>query len=166
MSLIRQLRRQANVTQQDLAARAGTSQPTIAAYEAGAKSPTLKTVQKLAAALNLDLLATFVPRMTRQERRSLAYHRAIARALSDNPQATLEQADRNLRTLRKLHPHAIAIFNRWEAWLALPIHELASRIVDPGETAREMRHVSPFSGLLTAKQRTQILMELRSEDYL
>ena len=33
MNIIRQLRRQANVTQQELAQRAGTSQSTIAAYE-------------------------------------------------------------------------------------------------------------------------------------
>lgn len=46
MNAVRRLRSQTGVTQQMLASRAGTSQPTIALYEAGVKSPTLATVQR------------------------------------------------------------------------------------------------------------------------
>ena len=78
MNIIRQLRLQARVTQQVLAQRAGTSQSAIAAYEVGKKSPTLRTLEKLASAVNLDVETRFVPRLTRVERRSLAYHQAVA----------------------------------------------------------------------------------------
>ncbi len=161
MNLIRQLRLQANVTQQDLATRAGTSQSTIAAYEAGNKSPTLRTVQKFASSLDLELFAIFTPRMTREDHRSVAFHRAIAKILSKNPAPALNRARRNLYRLSKLHPHARLLFAHWETWLDLPTEELISRMLDPGVTAREMRHVSPFSGLLKPEERARILKEFR-----
>jgi DNA-binding XRE family transcriptional regulator len=50
VNAINVLRHLAGLTQQELAARAGTAQPTIAAYEASRKSPTLRTLEKLARA--------------------------------------------------------------------------------------------------------------------
>lgn len=47
---ILQARLDANLTQVDLAARAGTSQPTLARYESGAALPTLPTLERLLAA--------------------------------------------------------------------------------------------------------------------
>lgn len=47
---ILQARLDAELTQVDLAARAGTSQPTLARYEAGATLPTLPTLERLLAA--------------------------------------------------------------------------------------------------------------------
>lgn len=44
---ILQARLDANLTQVDLAARAGTSQPTLARYESGAALPTLPTLERL-----------------------------------------------------------------------------------------------------------------------
>jgi predicted transcriptional regulator len=46
MTTIEQLWRQAAVTQQELASLAGDSQSSIAAYEAGRKSPTLSRTHK------------------------------------------------------------------------------------------------------------------------
>ena len=166
MHLIRQLRLQANVTQQELAARAGTSQSTIAAYEAGTKSPTLRTVRKFVASLGLEWFATFVPRMTREDHRSLAFHRAITEILKDNPEPALKRARRNLTKLDKIHPHASALLMRWGTWLELPTDELISRMLDPEVTAREMRHVSPFSGMLKPAERVRILKEFRREHVL
>ncbi|MCZ6793951.1 MAG: helix-turn-helix transcriptional regulator [Planctomycetota bacterium] len=54
------LRRTAGVTQSALAEAAGTSQPTVAAYEKGRKSPTLSTVRRLAESVGLaSLLLVF-----------------------------------------------------------------------------------------------------------
>ena len=53
MKVIKTLRRQTGLAQQEMAARAGTAQPTIAAYESGAKSPTVRTVEKTARAVGL-----------------------------------------------------------------------------------------------------------------
>lgn len=166
MNLIRQLRLHANVTQQELATRAATSQSTIAAYEAGTKSPTLRTVQKLVSSLDLEWFATFAPRMTREDHRSLAFHRAIADVLSDNPMPNVNRARRNLTKLGRLHPHARSLLMHWETWLDLPTDELISRMLDPGVTAREMRHVSPFSGMLKPEERVRILKEFRKEHAL
>jgi predicted nucleotidyltransferase/DNA-binding XRE family transcriptional regulator len=47
---IRQARLNANLSQMDLAARAGTSQPTLARYETGTALPTLPTLERLLAA--------------------------------------------------------------------------------------------------------------------
>lgn len=45
--LIREARVAAGLTQSELARRAGTSQPTVAAYEAGDKVPTVATMERL-----------------------------------------------------------------------------------------------------------------------
>jgi predicted nucleotidyltransferase/DNA-binding XRE family transcriptional regulator len=45
--LIKEARTSAGLTQAELARRAGTSQPTVAAYESGAKVPTVGTLERL-----------------------------------------------------------------------------------------------------------------------
>jgi len=163
MNLIRQLRSQAGVTQQTLATLAGTSQPTIALYESGAKSPTVETLQRLAAALGLDLYVTYTPSLTREDQRSLAYHQVIAKKIQNNPGPSIKKAKQYLDKLKKQHPGAKALFDRWQDWLSLPVDELISKILDPGVIARDMRQVTPFVGLLNTKERFQILKQFRKE---
>lgn len=45
--IIRQVRSRAGLTQAQLALAAGTSQPTLAAYESGAKSPSVRTLDRI-----------------------------------------------------------------------------------------------------------------------
>ena len=163
MNLVRELRARLGLTQQQLAAAAGTSQSAIAAYESGAKSPTVRTVERFAASLGLELAATFVPRMTIEDRRSLALHREIARLLLAEPARVVDRAAKNAERLAGLHPNAAALFGRWSQWLSLPPAELAARMLDPGMTAREMRHASPFSGLLDPRTRSRVLKRVRRE---
>lgn len=54
--LLRQLRLRASLSQQQLAARLGTTQSAVARLEAGAVQPKLATLEKLAEALGEDLL--------------------------------------------------------------------------------------------------------------
>ncbi len=56
-SVVRGARERAGLTQGELARRAGTSRPTVSAYEAGRKSPSLATAQRLLAALGAHLVA-------------------------------------------------------------------------------------------------------------
>lgn len=60
--MVAAVRRRAGLTQQALAERAQTTQSTIAAYEAGAKEPSVRTMTRIAAAAGLavtwDLVAT------------------------------------------------------------------------------------------------------------
>jgi transcriptional regulator with XRE-family HTH domain len=56
-SLVRTARRRAGLTQAELAARSGTSQATISAYEHGAKTPAPETLARVLAAAGMRLVA-------------------------------------------------------------------------------------------------------------
>ena len=64
--LLERVRREAGLSQETLAARAGTSRPTLSAYEHGRKSPTLSTVERLLDSAGFELAA--LPRVTFTER--------------------------------------------------------------------------------------------------
>jgi uncharacterized protein len=55
---LREARRRAGLSQADLAARAGTSQATISAYESGRKEPSVSTLSRLLAATGSQLTVT------------------------------------------------------------------------------------------------------------
>jgi transcriptional regulator with XRE-family HTH domain len=54
-ALLRRTRREAGLTQAELARRAGMTQPVVAAYEAGRREPTLPMLRKLLAAAGAEL---------------------------------------------------------------------------------------------------------------
>lgn len=155
MNEVRRLRRLAGVTQSRLAALAGTSQPTIAAYESGSKSPNLRTLRKLARAVGLEARLEFVTAMSREDRRSLALHESIAQKLSQNPDATLRQARRTLDLMMKTHPHAAPLLNEWGGILRLPVSEIVEILLDPSPRGRELRQVTPFAGVLSVRERVR-----------
>ena len=70
--LIEHARRQARLTQADLAELAGTSRPTLSAYESGRKSPTLATAQRILTVagftLSLDPAVEFTEHLTNHRR--------------------------------------------------------------------------------------------------
>ncbi|MFN2375895.1 MAG: helix-turn-helix domain-containing protein [Candidatus Binatia bacterium] len=164
MNPVRRLRRKAGVTQKALAQLAGTSQPTIASYEAGTKSPTLGTVERLARSLGLEATIEFAPPLTREDRRSLAYHRALVEKLKSSPHIVTNKARANLEMLRRKHPDASPLFDRWEQWLGLSLEDLVCLCLDPGTPARDMRQVTPFAGLLDARERLEILEQFRERE--
>jgi predicted nucleotidyltransferase/DNA-binding XRE family transcriptional regulator len=62
-ALIKKARLRAGLTQEQLAQVAGTSQPTLAAYESGAKSPSVRTLDRIvrAAGASLDVRLVDAP---------------------------------------------------------------------------------------------------------
>ncbi len=72
MDPIHALRERAALTQQSLARAGGTSQPTIAAYEAGRKSPTVHTLQRLGGAVGLHATIEYSTPLTRESAKRLA----------------------------------------------------------------------------------------------
>ena len=62
-AIIKDVRARAGLTQAALAHAAGTSQPTLAAYESGAKSPSVRTLDKIvrAAGFSLDAVLHTAP---------------------------------------------------------------------------------------------------------
>ena len=149
------------VTQKKLAILAGTSQPTIAAYEAGKKSPTLQTLGRLAKSLGLEIDVSFISPMSREDLRSLAYHRVIVEKLQHEPVAILAKAQKNIEIMSKKHPDAKKLFDRWKQWLVFPIDDLINSCLNSSVFARDMRQVTPFAGVLSAKERLEIIKAFR-----
>ena len=95
--------------------------------------------------------------LTREQRRSIAYNNALVEVLHRNPERVLAVARRNLARLKELHPHAAPILGVWERALVLPLDELSERMLATDTEACEMRHVSPFAGVLDAATRTRVI---------
>jgi hypothetical protein len=123
----------------------------------------MRTVENLARSQNLELRVDFRPPMTREDLRSLAFHRAIADLLRANPESSVNRARKNLERLAGMHPYAGTLFDQWRDWLSLPLEILIEKILDPLPEASEMRQVSPFSGLLNQQQRALVLHGFREE---
>ena len=156
MNPVRTLRERAKLTQAELARAAGTSQPAIAAYEAGRKSPTLRTVERLATAAGLDAFVRYAAPLTREDRRSLALHRAIADRLREDPEQVLRQARRALAQMISQAPVALPLLREWKVLLDRPVEALLPLLTDPDEWVRELRHVTPFAGVLSAAERAEV----------
>jgi hypothetical protein len=56
----------------------------------------MSTVEKLAMSVGLEATVEFHPPMTREERRSLALHQAIADRLRSDPEGVIERAKKTL----------------------------------------------------------------------
>jgi transcriptional regulator with XRE-family HTH domain len=164
MNPIRALRERAAMTQDALARAGDTSQPTIAAYESGRKSPTVSTVQRLARAAGFDAEVEFFPPMTREERRSLHLHRAIATRLAEHPRQVLATARKSLARMRARPGQATQLLREWGVILDRPIAALLPVLTDPGEWARELRHVTPFAGVLSAAERAAVYRTFAADE--
>lgn len=164
MNPIRLLRRIAGLTQEGLAAAAGTSQPTVAAYEKGAKSPTLETLGRLAASAGLEATVEYHPPMTREERRSLALHREIAARVRADPEGLLARARRNLERMSEGPAGSSQLLKEWQVILDRPLPALLGVLTDPDPWARELRHVTPFAGVLSAAERTAVYRGFRDAE--
>ena len=91
--LVREARRRADLTQRQLADRAGTTQSAIARLEGGRSTPSLETVERLLRLCGFQLIVELAPYDDSDARQ--------AEALSDLTPA--ERAVRLGRTVRRLH---------------------------------------------------------------
>ena len=164
MHAVRELRLSADLTQAELARAAGTSQPTLAAYESGRKRPSLRTLSRIARAVGLEAVVVFPPAMTREDRRSLALHRAIADHLTARPSRTLHHARRNLALKRDRNPQAADLLGEWDEILTRPVEAIVAAMLDPGQRARDLRKVTPFAGVLKPHERTRVYREFARRD--
>jgi transcriptional regulator with XRE-family HTH domain len=82
-TLIRDARRAADITQVELATRAGTAQPAVAAYESGARTPNLATLRRLLGACDYDIELTTHPRVRRGAATLAELSETISQDLAD-----------------------------------------------------------------------------------
>jgi hypothetical protein len=90
------------------------------------------------------------------EERSIALHRAVAARLRDDPRL-VERARVRVREWHETCSVASAYRVAWDSALRLDPVELCALLVDPGEEATALRQVSPFAGILDARERWRIL---------
>lgn len=94
----------------------------------------------------------------RSARRSLAYHRAVARRLT---RPMVDQARRQVWTWRRqgrIRPHYA---DAWDEILARPVREIKTALSDGSQVAADLRQSSPFAGALSEPERQKILAEVR-----
>lgn len=97
---------------------------------------------------------------TRIDARSLAMHRAIAEKVRKNPRL-LEAAGENIRRWRRQGVDVTA-FAEWEAILDRGVEETVRVLTDPSENAARLRQSTPFTGVLTPKERRRFFEAPRS----
>lgn len=90
--ILRRAREKAGLSQRRLAERAGTTQPVIAGYESGANSPTVRTLNKLLAAMDLQLRVTIEPLLADVDAR-------LDEALASTPMVPVERLQLLAKTL-------------------------------------------------------------------
>ncbi|MGQ0805280.1 MAG: helix-turn-helix domain-containing protein [Actinomycetota bacterium] len=164
-------RAEAGLSQRELAARAGTSGATVAAYERGTKEPRLSTLHRLLVAAGMKLDLSYAPvskerlaGLTREDQRSLALHRAIVTKLAADPETVLTKARRNLSVMRRANQDGGAEpwFAEWERLLRGPLSAVIEVLVSTNQRARDLRQVTPFAGVLSDEERRAIYQAERA----
>jgi len=94
------------------------------------------------------------------DRRSLAIHQLIAEriradpSLLDRARARVTEWQRSC-TMNPKYPSA------WAALLDGSVEKLIEVLLDPGEAATELRHVSPFAGIVDVETRNRIWRDVK-----
>ena len=99
---------------------------------------------------------------TRDQRQSLWLHAAVAGRVARDPQRTLQKALANLRHIEAAHGTRTPWLARWERLIDAGPEPVIRALVADSPEARELRQNSPFAGVLTDRERAQILAAFRS----
>lgn len=101
-SIVATARERAGLTQQQLADRAGTSQPAVARLERGQGSPSIDTVRRIVNAAGFDLRVDLVPRAVVHDAVVAAYKAGVDRSLlRENLGKTVDRRLRDMEAFRK-----------------------------------------------------------------
>ena len=165
VDILRRLRRESGLSQRAFAEIAGTSGPTVAAYESGAKEPRLSTLDRLAASADYRVEVRLVPsgrgaaQRARRERRSLAVAAATAAAVERDFERAHRLAVKNLNRSEKVVGDNVAKewIDEWRTVLDRGSKAVRSTLLDPTAHGHDMRQMTPFAGLLTEAERNAAL---------
>lgn len=115
---------------------------------------------RVAAAWYNSLGAIEMNRHELAEERGLALHREVGRRLLGDP-AVLAGARRRVEGWLQGGTVHAAYASAWREILEAPAAEIARLLEDPGERARALRQVTPFAGVVPARERWRIWDEVR-----
>ena len=160
-------RLRAGWTQIELARAVGTSQPTLSAYEQGRVVPTIETLERLLAACGRQLtIEERSRRSTRENRKSHTLHVALVGRIAAHPRTALAKGRENLKVMRAADSegHSSRAITRWGELLDGPIDDVVRVLIDPAPGDEDLAASNPFAGLLTPKQRWDVLRRFRLEE--
>jgi excisionase family DNA binding protein len=108
---------------------------------------------------DVEALRTRTQRLTRDQNRSLWLGYAIAGKLVANPSRVRQKARENLALLKHVHSGGSSSrwLAEWERLLDGPEEDVLDALTSRTPRARELRQNSPFAGVLTEKERRQVL---------
>lgn len=171
--LVRELRVGAGLSQRGLAELAGTSGPTVAAYESGTKEPRLSTLERLVEATGASLEVSLrvahdagSQARARRERRSRALGAAVAAVVRDDWPRARDRAIDQLEMMRaKLGANrATELTDEWSRLIDAGPEVVARALVALGERGHDLRQMSPFAGLLSDRERRAVLAAVSVDD--
>lgn len=106
----------------------------------------------------VDRLA--VPRLTREEEKSLRLHQALLTPMLAQPDVVMSKARDNLHRWSGMHRRdgmTVRYFEDWKRILDNGLDALIDVVNSPTQEARELRQNSPFAGVLPDETRRQVL---------
>jgi hypothetical protein len=96
------------------------------------------------------------------DRRALEMDRIVAQRLDENPEAVLGVARKNLeRWLGLCDASVRSALMEWKEILQRPPERVREVLLGEDEDSARLRQSSPFCGILTPGERTEILMRFR-----
>jgi len=159
--LLREVRARSGMSVRALARAGGVSPASVDRIEHGRVAPTA-TLERILESIGYVLELTAVPDrvvpLTREDRRSLTYHRLVAVKLLEDPAAVIAKAKANLARMRRVDGshRSSRYLDAWEQLLDGDEHQVVTALLDPAERARDLRAVSPFAGVLSPAERSRV----------
>jgi hypothetical protein len=98
------------------------------------------------------------------DQRSLAFGQAIAARVKERPEMVADARAHIHRWLQECSPRLRPTLLEWLDLLNGPIEAVLFVLTDPGERATRLRQSNPFAGVLTNRERTEILLRFAPDD--
>lgn len=104
-------------------------------------------------------------RSNRSDRRSRWLNIAVAGELVRDPETVLNRAHANLERLQEKHPRGQGAMwlRQWEKLLGGPVEDVLDVLTSQTPRARELRANSPFAGVLSTKERDEVLHAFQTQ---
>jgi transcriptional regulator with XRE-family HTH domain len=170
--LLCRIRQESGLSQRAFAEVTGTSGPTLAAYERGAKEPRLSTLDRMARRANYRVDVRLVPNgrgaalRARRERRSLALAAATASVVAADFPAAQWRAEENLQRSEEVVGDNAARrwISEWRDVLDRGPDAVRMALLDQSPHGHDMRQMTPFAGLLSDEERNAALAAVDAID--